>query len=280
MPEFFEVKRIRQYLTDHQLIGQSLKDLTWPNKGDRMLKTHTSDELQALLIGQQLTAITTKAKYTFFQFGPHTLVCHYRFIGIPHIKEAPYTTELYSIFSLPILSKNPAHIRLTLSFSDATLEYVDTRCLSAMSCFPNLLPSQTPPFIALADDLASFTPLSYDAFMAQFNSRRQAIKDVLLDQSIAPSGIGNYLACEILVRAKLWAGLRVCDLTADTYSALISAIYDVYQLGNQHVDYDWFQVFNRSHCQRCQCPVQRTRHRKSAQTTHYCPRCQPHPLAA
>ena len=102
------------------------------------------------------------------------------------------------------------------------------------------------------------------------------MKQELQDQSTYPSGIGNYLACEILACAKLNPWISVASISLKEYQALCKGIMEVKRLCEQYASYQWFHVFNRKNCRICAGIVTRKKHHlgQSGQTTHYCPQCQ------
>lgn len=275
MPEHYEVKRVCRYLQHHRLESQRIHHLAFINGGDRMTRPQTPDFLYQSLINQPLLSIETKAKYTYLSFPSGTWVWHYRFTGIPHLRNTPYTTEIYTLFSLPIHSTNPNHVRLTIDFESDQLIYTDTRCLSTMCFFPGHTPHETPPYQRTADDLDQFIATSYDVFQSTVYRKRQSVKHWLLDQRVAPSGIGNYLACEILAHAQLHPFLPIGELLPNQYQSLCDGITRVCQLANQTPTYDWFLVFNRSNCGRCHRQIVTKKQPKNSQTTHFCSHCQP-----
>lgn len=274
MPEQFEVSRMADYLKQHQLEKQGLKKLCFPNQGARMLKNIDEVKLAAFLKDKQLLAITCKAKYTFLHFESGTLVWHYRFTGIPHLKGKPYQENLYTLFSLPIHLKETKHCRMIMTFEKDELYYIDTRCLSALNFFEEREPHETPIYKTLANDLNHDLEPDFRLFKQQTRSRKINIKQWLLLQDTAPSGIGNYLACEILAAARLHPFMKVKDLEKSHYEALRKAIKSVREQAKKSPSYEWFLVFNRKKCGRCAAKVLKERLPKNAQTSHFCSQCQ------
>ncbi len=261
-----------QYLKDHGIIGQNLLKSEFKNRGERILK---SDLSMALLDGAYLNDIHVKAKYTFFEFDVATVVMHYRFTGIPHLRGIPYGNRLQTIFSLPIKYSNPDHCRFSWEFDALNLDFYDTRCLSTMSVHKGIGVHQVIQMMALPDDISQFVPIPFAQFKQQTSKRKKQLKLWLLDQTIAPSGIGNYLACEILAHAMLDPFMPINQLDKNQFQRLTSAIQQVSELASLYSDYDWFKVFNRDACGFCRSIIQKKRVPKGAQTTHYCKACQP-----
>lgn len=271
MPEHYEVKRMAQYLKDHGILGQKLIQTTFKNKGERILKNDFSLET---LNGAYLKDIKVQAKYTGFEFDVATVVMHYRFTGIPHLRGISYGDRLQTIFSLPIKYSNPNHCRFSWQFNSHVLDYYDTRCLSTMTIHPGLAFNQIQQIMRLPDDISQFSPNTYKQFKKETKNRKKQLKLWLLDQTIAPSGIGNYLACEILAFAKLDPFMLIQHVTKIQFEQLMLAIDQVSTLASQFSNYDWFKVFNRETCGFCNGGVSKKRLPLGAQTTHYCNLCQ------
>tara|TARA_A100001015_G_scaffold286120_1_gene354402 strand:- start:3386 stop:4207 length:822 start_codon:yes stop_codon:yes gene_type:complete len=271
MPEHYEVKRMAKYLKDHGVLGQQLVSSEFRNKGERILAAGQSLDL---FLGSTLTNIHVKAKYTGFEFDRGTVIVHYRFTGIPHLRGIPYGDRLQTIFSLPIKYSNPDHCRFVWQFESLHLDYYDTRCLSKMAVFDGLSFQNVPMISRIPDDIATFKPLSFKDFRSLFKHRKKQLKLWLLDQTIAPSGIGNYLACEILAYANLNPFLSISSLSKHQYESLIMAIFKVRDFAEAYSHYDWFRVFNRETCQTCNAKITKKRVPLNAQSTHYCECCQ------
>lgn len=277
MPEIFEVKRICSYLQQAGLEGKRICDMTVLPGGDKILRQYSITKWRFYLINQQLLSITTKAKYTFLNLNQGTLVWHYRFTGIPHVDGFSYLGQLDAIFNLPIQTDSQRYCRFKLFFeSDLVLQFIDTRCLAYVQYFPSLKKDELKIFNQLAPDLSNYSPESFASWQARLRLKTRDLKTELKDQQTYPSGIGNYLACEILARAKLNPWQQASKLSQQSYDNLCEAILKVKQNCEQHVDYSWFQVFNRHHCSYCKANIIRNKHSKtsSSQMTHYCPNCQ------
>ncbi|MEC8677479.1 MAG: DNA-formamidopyrimidine glycosylase family protein [Candidatus Margulisiibacteriota bacterium] len=270
MPEHYEVRRMAEYLKDHGLVGQTLKQAEFKNKGQRILKGDLSMDL---LMGSKLNDVKVKAKYTGFEFDNATLVMHYRFTGIPHLRGIPYGDRLQTIFSLPIKYSNPNHCRFTWGFDSLVLDFYDTRCLSVMSIHKGVCFNEIEQIMTLPDDVSQFMPYSFDLFKTATTKRKKQLKLWLLDQTVAPSGIGNYLACEILAYAKLDPFMLINELSESQFEQLMDAIVRVSSLAAQTPAYEWFKVFNRETCGFCDSTIHKQKVPAGSQTTHYCKNC-------
>ena len=277
MPEHYEVKRISSYLKEAGIEGNRILALEPLPGAEKILKQEALSQWQSNLENQKVLSISVKAKYTFLELDQGTLMWHYRFTGIPHVTGYSYETKLYTILNLPTSVNGHRFCRFRLHFEDEKcLEYFDTRCLSDIRYFPGLPAHELDVHKKLAPDLTHFSPLSFTAWKTQIGSRKRNLKQELQDQSTYPSGIGNYLACEILACAKLNPWIPVSSISPEEYQALCNGIMTVKKLCEQHANYQWFHVFNRNNCRICAGTVVRKKHHlgQSGQTTHYCPQCQ------
>ena len=272
MPEHFEVRRMADYLKDHGLIGQRLLSATFCNRGERLLKTHRSS--WNALASQRLNTIKVKAKYTGFEFDSSTVLLHYRFTGIPHLEGHSYGDRLNTIFSLPILTKKSQHCRFFWQFETLRMNFFDTRALSHMNIYPGVPFNDIETIKSLPPDINDMANMSFSDWRQTIALNKTSLKDWLLNQKTCPSGIGNYLACEILAYSGLFPFIRVRELTDKQWQRLYHGIQSVIHYVSNTAAYDWFMVFNRSHCQKCNGVVSKLRHKASAQTTHFCPDCQ------
>ena len=271
MPEHYEVRRMAEYLKDYGLVGQTLQHAEFKNKGQRILK---GDLPMNLLSGAKLNDVKVKAKYTGFEFDTAIVVMHYRFTGIPHLRGIPYRDRLQTIFSLPIKYSNPNHCRFTWGFDSLVLDFYDTRCLSVMTIHKGGGFNQIEKIMNIPDDISQFEPYAFSFFKTATARRKKQLKLWLLDQTVAPSGIGNYLACEILAYAKLDPFMLMSELSESQFEQLMAAIVAVSSLAAQTPAYDWFKVFNRETCGFCGANIHKKKVTSGAQTTHYCIQCQ------
>lgn len=276
MPEFYEVKRIKEYLLNANILQSEIIDVEFKNNGLRILKNATFESFQDLILGNQIKSISTKAKYTLIMFEKGSMLLHYRFTGIPHVQNLPYDNRLYSIYSLPILNLNDNYIRFSILFkNNQTLNFYDTRCLSHLHINHEYCSFNAYPTIKnVADDIDTFIMEDFPIFKKRYEKSSLDLKTFLLDQTKAPSGIGNYLANEILAYSNLNPWLKISAISNQEYLNLFEAIIKIKKICESSSRYDWFRVFNRKFCDFCNHEVMKRRHKKGAQSTFYCPQCQ------
>ena len=276
MPEFFEVKRIKKYLIESGILHDSIINIKFKNSGERILKNSSEECFKNYLLNNKICHVKTKAKYTLFVFTYGSFLIHYRFTGIPHVRGIPYGDRLKSIYSLPIINLNKKYIRFSIYFSSGlVLDYYDTRCLSHLHYSESFQTFEEYDHLKkLPKDLENYRMLSYDSFKSLYSRSKLDVKTFLLDQSKAPSGIGNYLANEICADAKISPWLLISSISNTDYINLCNGIRNVINFSKKTTDYDWFIVFNQSNCRKCSDKIIKVRHKKNSQSTFYCPTCQ------
>ncbi|MEM7174718.1 MAG: DNA-formamidopyrimidine glycosylase family protein [Chlamydiota bacterium] len=273
MPEIYEVKRIGAYLRRAKIEHQIIAAITFHPGGEKILSPKAAKQLE----GQRVMSLMTKAKYTFFELDKGVMVWHYRFTGLPKVAGMSYQGALEAIFQLPVQEKK-RFCRLTFTFeSGLIIHFLDQRCLSMIRLDAQCqLVSEMREYRALAPDLSEAVMPSYQQWCQKLSRSRRSLKLELQNQMTIPSGIGNYLACEILAYAGLNPWLEAKALTKYEYRKLCQGINEVKAHCESRVDYRWFRVFNRLMCQKCRGPVVKKKQRQSqaSQTTHFCPSCQ------
>lgn len=134
---------------------------------------------------------------------------------------------------------------------------------------------------AIAPDLtsAAFTPAVLAAFLQR--RRNAPLKAVLLMQERFP-GVGNWMADEILWRARLHPAARAGTPSAEATQALWREVRFVCRESIRRIDADWnypaswlfrHRWRNGGNCPRCRSELQRET--IGGRTTCWCPRCQP-----
>ena len=276
MPEFYEVQRMKTYLEDADIFNKKIIEVYIPTLGARCFKSHTKKEAVSFLINNYIRSIQTVAKYTIINFQTGSMLCHYRFTGVPHVLGKPYGNRLLSIHSLPLAAYSKEHVRFSLVFEDSQqLDYVDTRCLShihinqhshSIDAFKTKLPC--------LQDLNTFNPGNFESFKLATKKSSQDLKTYLQDQRVAPSGIGNYLACEICHLARLSPFKKITKITHKEYNRLLKSISEIHQICTSRADYEWFRVYHKTHCGTCNAPISHKKHsHKNSQTTWWCESC-------
>jgi formamidopyrimidine-DNA glycosylase len=263
MPELAEVEWFRKQW--NPAIGEKIVDLSLHAR-NRVFRDENVRELQERLAGQKLLSSHTRGKRMLFKFSDENwLGIHLGMTG--KIRVAPPNYR-------------PAkHDHLALFQAERALVFTDSRQFGRVRFHhdvnePDWWKSEAPEIISPEFD---------QKFMNQFldRHRKAAIKAALLMQNGFP-GIGNWMADEILWRAKVLPSRRIRRLTAQDRHQLFRTTKFVVRrsLGTLGKDFsdppkNWLihQKWKRAGI----CPIHRTplRHATVAgRTTAWCPKCQ------
>ena len=268
MPELPEVETVKNDLSPF-VIGQRITDVTLLWEG--IVRGPSVKEFRERLVGQQVTALSRRAKYLLFQLGSgDTLVVHLRMSGAL-LLETPGELGKYIRAVIHLDGGREVSFRDPRKFARMTLVKDVTPIISKLG--PEPLES-------------SFTA----RLLAQLLEKRKApLKAVLLDQELI-SGIGNMYADEALFAARISPLRPANSLTTLEVKHLHKAIQEVLRLGitnkgASEVTYfrpsgemgRAFQDFKVAHrrdgaCPRCGTPIQRIKLR--GRGTYFCPKCQ------
>jgi formamidopyrimidine-DNA glycosylase len=131
---------------------------------------------------------------------------------------------------------------------------------------------------------AAFTRRRSDGFLTKHPNR--PLKALLLDQGLFP-GFGNWMADEVLWRARLHPGARAGELSAGEAGALFQSARRVARDAMRVIAPDWAEppgtwLFHHrwtdgGRCPRRGCRAQLARTTLAGRTTCWCPTCQPAP---
>lgn len=192
------------------------------------------------LYGARIRQVGRRGKYFWFDAGDRGYVLGHlgmsgwiREIGGPSIRlhshgEAPLDDD----------AGEPRFLKMRVtSSSGRTFAFTDGRRLARIWLAERL--EDDPGYAKLGPDAWEELP-EIDDFAARYRKRKAPIKALLLQQEIL-SGIGNWIADEVLYRARI-APMRIANsLTEDEYSALRQSIVDVLELAvSVDADYQKF----------------------------------------
>lgn len=269
MPELPEVETSRRGISPH-IVGKSLESLIvrqaklrWPVPAD----------LNRLLTGQSLGAISRRGKYLLLDFGKGYLIIHLGMSGSLRITSQDNTAN--------------KHDHIDWVFTDGTvLRYNDPRKFGAVLWTTQ--PEQHMLLSKLGPEPLSDNLNATYLFKAA-SQRRIPIKSFIMDSHIVV-GVGNIYASESL----FWAGIHptrsVGEVSLSSFEKLVASIQKVLssaieQGGTTLRDYvnpegkpgyfqQTLQVYGRRNeaCRHCATPIE---HIKIGQrASYFCPRCQ------
>jgi formamidopyrimidine-DNA glycosylase len=263
MPELAEVEWFRKQWNPG--LGLEVVDLRL-HRRNRVFRGENAAELEHRLVGERLVSSHARGKRILFKFsGDNFLFIHLGMTGKIRVEPANY---------------RPAkHDHLVLFQSERALVFTDSRQFGRVRFHhgadePDWWRSDTPEINS---------PAFNQEFMDRFldRHRKAPIKAALLMQH-GFSGIGNWMADEILWRAKVLPSKRIRRLTTSQRATLFRAAKFVVRRSLETLGHDssdpprgWLihQKWKRDGI----CPKHRTplRHATVAgRTTAWCPKCQ------
>ncbi len=261
MPELAEVEHSRR-LWDVAL-RQRILEVRFPKLEDRVFRGTSTSQLQAEITGKIYRESKSRGKQLLFRFGQTA------WLGIHLGMSGDLRTE-------PLKYEPLKHDVLILRQKQRHLIFSDQRHFGRVLFHSGIEPppwwSNLPP--AILSSAFSKT------LVADFLRRRggSPLKAVLLSQERFP-GIGNWMADEILWRARLHPARLAGELTAKEVATLYRTVRRVCELAVKSMDEHWeypkswlfaHRWEKGGKCPRCRAPLERAK--ISGRTTCWCPR--------
>jgi formamidopyrimidine-DNA glycosylase len=263
MPELAEVEWFRKQWNPE--LGHEVVDLRLHAR-NRVFRGENVAELQQRLIGEELVSSHTRGKRMLFKFSGDTwLGIHLGMTGKIHVESANYSP-----------GKND---HLVLFQGERALVFTDSRQFGRVRFHhgadePDWWKSEGPEI-----NSPEFDQQFVDQFLDRH--RKAPIKAALLMQNGFP-GIGNWMADEILWRAKVLPSKRIRKLTERERTALFRATKFVVRrsletLGKDFSDPPRSWLIHQKWKRDGICPIHRTKLRHATvagRTTAWCLKCQ------
>ncbi len=224
MPELPEVETVRCGLEPH-MVGRKINhvDQRRPN-----LRFPFPDKFPERLVGQEITALTRRAKYIFINLsGGESWMVHLGMTGrftINPAKEAQATIGQSGHNSGWPLAEPHDHVIVTLD-DGSIVVYNDVRRFGYMDLMDTDKIDQHAAIINLGPEplTEEFSPLQ---LMEKLKTKKSAIKMVMLDQSVV-AGLGNIYICEALWRAGINPKTPSNKITKKQAVSLVGIVKDV-----------------------------------------------------
>jgi formamidopyrimidine-DNA glycosylase len=275
MPELAEVEWFRRQWDTGR--GDKIVDLNL-HTGNRVFRGTSTEALRKNLVGETFLRSTARGKRMLFQFGGHnpemigtrenirnSLGIHLGMTGRIRVEDANYRPD--------------KHDHLVLYQRERALVFNDSRQFGRVRFHhggdePNWWKSEVPEIIS-----RRFDRQFVDRFLDRH--RKAPIKAVLLMQN-GFSGIGNWMADEILWRAKIHPARPAGRLREPEHTALLRETQFVARrsletLGKDYSDPPRAWLIHQRWKSGGICPRHRTLLRRATiggRTTAWCPRCQ------
>ena len=263
MPELAEVERNRKVWESGR--GQNVLSVAVKNTRSPVWRGARAAGFISALTGKVLTDSETHGKQMLFQFGPDTwLGVHLGMTGSLSVQASDYRLQKHDHLAL-------RQAKQSLVFSDQR-RFGRVR-LAQGTIRPTWWTRLPPPILS-----PGFTK----GLVADFCARRKRtpLKSLLLMQERFP-GIGNWMADEILWRAKLNPKILAGELSPDLVAKFYRSIRGLTKAALQQIDENWefpstwlfsHRWKNGGHCPRCGTKL--TREKIGGRTTCWCPVCQ------
>ncbi|XP_020579418.1 formamidopyrimidine-DNA glycosylase isoform X4 [Phalaenopsis equestris] len=224
MPELPEVEAARRAIAEH-CVGKKVRRSVVADDS-KVIEGISPSELESALTGKTIVAALRKGKnlwlrldsppFPSFQFGM-TGAVYIKGVAVTKYKRSAVSDndEWPSKFSKVFMELEDG---LELSFTDKR-RFARVRLLQD--------PETVPPISELGPD-AMLEPLQIDELVEALSRRKTAIKALLLDQSFV-SGIGNWIADEVLYQARIHPQQIASNLSKGDCEALHRCMTKVIQ---------------------------------------------------
>ncbi|KAL1298058.1 formamidopyrimidine-DNA glycosylase-like isoform X2 [Arachis hypogaea] len=224
MPELPEVEAARRAVEDNCVGKKIVKCIVADDP--KVIDGVSPSELQASVVGKTIVAARRKGKnmwlqldsppFPSFQFGMAGAI-YIKGVAVTKYKRSAVNDEedwpsKYSKFFIELGDG------LELSFTDKR-RFARVRLLKD--------PTSVPPISELGPD-ALLEPMTLEEFTESLHKKKTEIKPLLLDQSFI-SGIGNWVADEVLYQARIHPRQTATSLSDESCAALHKSIKEVIQ---------------------------------------------------
>ncbi|KAK3401605.1 hypothetical protein B0T20DRAFT_118553 [Sordaria brevicollis] len=209
MPEIAEIARAVHFLRLH-FVGKVIKHAEAIDDANVFGKVGTDGpKMAAGLIGKKIVSAGTQGKYFWMEMSkPPHLVMHFGMTGWIHIKgERTAYTNYYKKMKADEIDKWPPKywkFKIVTKEGDE-MAFTDPRRFGrvrAVECPGKEIRKHSPLVENGPDPVVDLDVFTEDYLREKMKSRKVPIKALLLDQAVI-SGIGNWVADEVLYQAKL-----------------------------------------------------------------------------
>ncbi|CAO2815227.1 unnamed protein product [Amaranthus hypochondriacus] len=222
MPELPEVEAARSAIAEH-CIGKKIVKAIIADDTKVIVGVSRSD-FEASILNKTIVAAHRKGKNMWLQLNsPPFPSFQFGMAGAVYIKGVAVTK--YKRSAVKDTDEWPSKYSMFFIELDDGLElsFTDKRRFATVRLLDN--PAYVPPISALGPD-ALLEPMTEGEFFNSLSKKKTAIKAVLLDQSFI-SGIGNWIADEVLYQARIHPSQSASSLSKDESSRLLKSIKEV-----------------------------------------------------
>jgi formamidopyrimidine-DNA glycosylase len=251
MPELPEVETVVRFIRPN-IVGKTIQNIVPQNNYDKVLATHTTEQINALIARQAIIDVTRRGKYIVLNLDQGYLLIHLRMTGR---------------FLLKLSEDDKSkHLTAIINFTDnSALYFKDYRKFGRLYYYDSM---------DYINNKLGIEPLSKNftedwLYKNLQNSKRQ-LKPLLLDQNFI-AGLGNIYVqkkSDILHNAIQ----RLLQTAIDNQgTTIINFYFGESKRGNFREQLQVFGQQNNS-CPRCKTIIEKIR--VAQRGTHICPRCQ------
>lgn len=249
MPEGPEVEATRRHI-ERACVGRTIEDIITVEAGggpraglvdSTVLDVTDISLLRSALVGRVFASASRKGKVLYFRVGEEAfLTVHLGMTGTLSVRglDGPR----FALYSINTTDWPPKYTKLELRLSGGIqLALSDPWRFGRVTLVMGVDPLSVPPLSVLGPDAINDLP-TVDEFSALIRPRRVAIKALLLQQQIV-SGIGNWVADEVLYQASIHPATVAAALADDDMRRLHTSIAHV--LGDACAAYSANRPFDR-----------------------------------
>ncbi|CAJ2661396.1 unnamed protein product [Trifolium pratense] len=222
MPELPEVEAARKAVEDN-CIGKKITKCIVADDS-KVIDGVSHSDFEASVIGKTIVAARRKGKNMWLQLdSPPFPSFQFGMAGAIYIKGVAVTK--YKRSAVNDEDEWPSkYSKFFIQLDDGLeLSFTDKRRFARVRLLKD--PTSVPPISELGPD-ALFEPMTLDVFTERLHKKKTEIKALLLDQSYI-SGIGNWVADEVLYQARIHPRQIASSLSAENCSTLHKSIKEV-----------------------------------------------------
>ncbi|CAK8535646.1 unnamed protein product [Lathyrus sativus] len=222
MPELPEVEAARKAVEDN-CIGKKITKCIVADDS-KVIDGVSHTDFEASVIGKTIVAARRKGKNMWLQLdSPPFPSFQFGMAGAIYIKGVAVTK--YKRSAVNDEDEWPSkYSKFFIQLDDGLeISFTDKRRFAKVRLLKD--PTSVPPISELGPD-ALFEPMTLDEFTGRLHKKKTEIKALLLDQSYI-SGIGNWVADEVLYQARIHPQQTASSLSGENCSTLYECITEV-----------------------------------------------------
>uniref|UniRef100_A0A803LE97 Formamidopyrimidine-DNA glycosylase catalytic domain-containing protein n=1 Tax=Chenopodium quinoa TaxID=63459 RepID=A0A803LE97_CHEQI len=222
MPELPEVEAARSAVAENCIGKKIVKSIIADDS--KVINGVSHSDFEAAILNKTIVAAHRKGKNMWLQLdSPPFPSFQFGMAGAVYIKGVAITK--YKRSSVSDADEWPSkYSKFFVELNDGLeMSFTDKRRFATVRLLDN--PASVPPISALGPD-ALLEPMTEGEFIQSLSKKKIAIKPLLLDQSFI-SGIGNWVADEVLYQARIHPSQNASSLSKEEGIRLLKSIKEV-----------------------------------------------------